>query len=182
MLGRVRQIGGYRSGEYDVLSGVTAYNGGQPMYMGTGGTLEVATQALDTGTTLGYVGVVMNSKAYDQEIGYDYSRSGTGTGMTTVSRYKCGTIRGPAQLTLQSGTKGNNAVADGFPYETGVTWTAGDDLYIGASGLWTNTGLSMADVYGDAASSGTPTSGRTLNPVRGHVNKVGTNDLEVEIY
>lgn len=184
MLGRVREIGGFRD-SYDVASGVTTYHGGSPMYQLSGTTLEVATQALDTGGTLPYVGVAMNTKLYDREIGYDYSRSGTGTGVTTVSRYRMAVVAGEARLRFMSGTKGNNQRADGYPYMTGQTWAIGDPLYIGVHGRWSNTGCGIQAVWGYPAVSGDTgpyLSGVTLSKKRGHVEVVGTNYLDVHLY
>ncbi len=186
MLGRVREIGGFRD-SYDVDSGVTTYNGGSPMYQKTGAynTLEVATKALDTGGTLAYVGVAINTKLYDREIGYDYTRTGTTTGVTTVSRYRMAVIAGEARLRFTTGTKGNNQRADGYPYMTGQTWAVGDPLYIGPHGRWSNTGCTIQEVFGFPAVSGFTgpyLSGVTLSKKRGHVEAVGSAWIDVHLY
>lgn len=184
MIGRVREIGGYRD-SYDVHSGVTTYNGGSPMYQREVQMLDVATQALESGGTLAYVGVALNTKLYDQEIGYDYSRTGTTTAVTTVSRYRMGVITGPARLRFTTGTKGNNQRADVYPYMTGQTWAVGNGLYIGPNGRWSNTGLSAFNIWGVTVTSGLTgpvLSAQTFVQKRGHVEAVGTTWIDVMLY
>ena len=185
MIGRVREIGGFRD-SYDVSSGVGAYVGGSPMYVKNDDySLEIATAALDTGHTLPYVGVAVNTKLYDREIGYDYARTGTTTGVTTVSRYRMAVIAGEARLRFTTGTKGNNARADGYPYQTGYTWVVGNPLYIGHNGRWANTGVSSFAIWGNTVTSGTAgpvMSAYTWSVKRGHVEAVGSTWIDVHLY
>ena len=174
MLGRLRELGGFKSGEYLVASGSGNYVGGTPAQMTTGGTVDALSGATPdeflalqgTGsamvTTTGgsrYLGVFMNCKAVDQLPGYDSVWSGSGSGKTFSQHYRGSLIVGTAKLRFQSGTKAG--LADGFPYETGDSWAVGDKIFVSSAGTWTNT---------------PPSTGSTL---RGMVEEVGTNYIDV---
>jgi len=175
MLGRVRLIGGFRNGEHITVSTVTAYVGGSPAYITTAGTVDVLTTDPLTGDT-GYIGVFANSKGLDQKSTnlLEYASSGTGSGQTfaATGNYKATIVTGPAILRFQTGVK--DLVTDGYPYLTGDTWVAGDSVYIGTGGTWTNTRPGTLTL----GTGGTITLGKS----RGKVISVGTDYLDVQLY
>lgn len=173
MLAQVRDVV-LRSGDYSVLSGATAYRGGSPARMGTGGTLDVATY--DTGNTA-FVGVFANCQAVDQLPGYDVSLSGTGTGVTVTSVYKSSVIHGPSRLRLTSGVR--RGVADGYPYDSTLTYVPGDMLYIGTGGTWVNVAPQTRST--EYAETGV-TSGWAVSVAHGIVEASGSNYIDVLFY
>lgn len=176
MLGRVREIGGFRNGEYLTTTTTTAYVGGQPACMTTGGTVDVPTSDPLTGVTT-FLGVFANAKGLDQKstnlLEYGLSGSGSGQTFSTNGYYKATIVIGPMLVRLQSGTK--DGVADGYPYLTGDTWVANDKLYISTGGYWTNTRPGAATLATGAAGT------ITLGKARGVVLAVGTDYLDVLI-
>jgi len=172
VIGRFLEIGGLKNGEYHVATGVTTYYGGMPCYMTTGGTLEVPT--IDTGATP-YVGVFRNAKTVDAAFGSDIVTSGSGTGVSQATQYKATFLAGVLLARLQSGTvtdaKGQE-YADSYPYDTTLSWVAGDLLYVGTGGTWVNSA--------PYAFNGTGDTGGSI--VRGVVMAVGTTYLDVLLY
>lgn len=174
MLGTIRELGGFKNGEYMVATGATAYRGGHPAQVNTGGTVELVTT--DTGATP-FCGVFANAQAVDQLENFDYGRSGTGTGTTTTSFYRATIIAGNSLLRFQTGTK--RGVTDAAPYDTALTFVPADLLYVGTGGLWTN----VAPYDNNSALGYTgETSGETVSVARGHVLAVGSNYLDVQLY
>lgn len=179
MLDRIRHLGGIRNGEFLTTTAVTAYVGGSPARATTDNTtVSVCVSDPVTGATggSGYIGVFANSKALDQRntslLEYGVLSGGT-SAMTfsTTGNYKATIITGPALMRFKSGTK--DGYADGFPYETGDTWVAGDPLFVSTAGTWTNT--QPGSLVGTANTL-------TLGQPRGRVITVGTDYLEVELY
>lgn len=170
MIGRAREIGGFRNSDYVATTGVTSYVGGTAACMTTGGTVDALSGTTDllTGDTA-YLGVFANAKGIDQKSTTlsEYTTSGSGSGSTFASTalYKATIITGPALLRLQSGTK--DGVSDGYPYLTTDSWVASDKLYLTGSGQWTRT------------KTGTGLSGSVA---RGVVLAVGATYLDVLLW
>jgi len=152
MLGRALEIGGLKNGEFTVSSGVTEYYGGSPAKMTTGGTLDLCTSDLSTGTPSAYVGIFANSKLRD---------FAGRTAATHKATFYSGTLI--CQFTSGTTSSAQTTYADALPYTAGDSWAVGSPLYVAATGKWTLTD---------------PGSGI----VRGTVLEVGTTYLTVLFY
>lgn len=152
-LGRVRNTT-LKVGEFATASGETYY-GGSPMAVNKSGEIVLAKYAnlvatRTDSTAVAYVGVAANPSAVDANT-RDYK-------MTVFTH---------CTLTLTKNVVSNNGVTinvdghagqtgDDYPYDTNLTWTPGDLVYIGHDGKWTNVNpASGKPAYGTVLEAGT---------------------------
>ncbi len=120
--------GGYRDGELaldvaDAASSANPYFGGQPAQIGANGA-KLCKQADEAGC----IGVFQNSSFEDLK-----------NGNTTV-------VTGTSKVRFINGAVGQDNqdeagnVVEGAPFDTGVTFAVGDDLFIDSNGKWARTG------------------------------------------
>lgn len=127
-------FGSFRDGENPcdplVLSGSVTYFGGQPASILADGSITLTVTA-----NLKYIGVLHNSSFEDTKIG------------------NAAVIPGPAKITLINGSNAEDptvgvTTVEGAPYDTNLTYAAGDLLYISATGFWQNTSAAALNTNG----------------------------------
>lgn len=144
-----------KQGEWAYLSSETYY-GGSPMGINRSGEIVLAKHgtltATKTDTTaVSYVGVAFNPSAVDAKT-KDYKMTFLpGPGVYTFTK----NVVSDNNATINvHGTAGQ--LGDDYPYDTTLTWTAGDLLYVDTAGLWTNVNPVSGDpCYGVVLDSGT---------------------------
>jgi len=112
----------FKDGEIPMDPASDAYYGGQPAKIGAAGA------SLAKSEDAAYIGIMKNSS-------YEDNKNGN---VTIIYGGKVTFLNGSDQIDSVI----NGETVEGAPYDTTLTWNAGDYLYIASSGLWSNTGTS----------------------------------------
>jgi hypothetical protein len=127
-MGVIQSQGGFQDGEMplnmtDSAPTVHPYFGGQPATIdGNGVRLALS------GDEASFIGVFKNSSYQDRQ-------NGNATVLGGICRLKF--VNGSVSA---DNTDPNGNVIEGAPYDTTITFSPGDHIYINATGFWTNTG------------------------------------------
>ena len=152
-ISRIRQTV-LKQGEFAHAAGETYY-GGSPLGINRSGELVLAkhgtlTATKTDSTAVSYVGVAMNPSAIDVNTKDRKTTFLPGPGVYTFTK----NVVSDNNVTINThGTAGQ--LGDDYPYDTTLTWTAGDLLYIDTAGLWTNVNPVSGDpCYGVVLEAG----------------------------
>jgi hypothetical protein len=140
---KVRHLGGYKDGNFDVNPLSDLWVQGQPLKFNTAGLLELCKcyrEAHDDGycgLAVGHLGTLADRKS-------------------DIYNGKAAYYAGYNQLKLDAADPENHD-DDDYPYDTALVYTPGDDLYINELGFLTNIGPGGGGgVYTDVCLDATP--------------------------
>lgn len=138
-------------GEFVQKATCDTYYGGSPAMIDTDGKLNLATRTrlLSAGS---YVGVFYNTSVVDA---LTYGGKATflaGTCLVTLTKLTPNTNNSSTNV---EGTAG--VASDDYPYNTSLTWTAGDKVYLhtGTNGTWSNVQTGTDECLGVVMATGT---------------------------